>query len=68
MIQVTVNGEPRGLPDAQTVAQLLQSLALTRGRVAVEINTEVVPRATYGERTIRAGDAIEVVTFVGGGV
>ena len=66
-MQITLNGEPHELPEGTTVAGLLESLHRTSGRVAVEINTDVVPRAEHAARVIAAGDRVEVVTFVGGG-
>ena len=66
-MRVTVNGESRELDASLSVASLLQSLSLSAGRIAVEINEEVVPRDAYGERRLAAGDRIEIVHFVGGG-
>ncbi len=66
-MQLTVNGEPYELPDAASVAALLERLGLTAGRVAVEINEDVVPRGTYDGRVLTAGDRVEIVHFVGGG-
>ena len=66
-MRVTVNGESRELETAASVAELLRELRVTAGRVAVEVNEEVVPRDAYGERRIAAGDRIEIVQFVGGG-
>lgn len=66
-MRVTVNGESRELVHARSVAELLGELRVTAGRVAVEINEEVVPRDDYAERRIAAGDRIEIVHFVGGG-
>jgi thiamine biosynthesis protein ThiS len=66
-IQITVNGEGRRLPEGCTVSQLLAMLGLDPARVAVERNLDVVPRRTYGEARLGPGDAIEIVTFVGGG-
>jgi sulfur carrier protein len=64
---VHVNGEPRELQEGTTVAALLAQLALVSPRVAVEVNASVVRRARHAEVTLKAGDAIEIVTFVGGG-
>jgi sulfur carrier protein len=64
---VTVNGASREIPDGLTVRALVEHLGLTEGPVAVEINREVVPRRTHAERQVQAGDAIEIVHFVGGG-
>jgi thiamine biosynthesis protein ThiS len=66
-ITVTVNGEGRSLPTGCTVSQLLQMLGLDPARVAVEKNLDVVPRKTYDSAQLGAGDAVEIVTFVGGG-
>jgi sulfur carrier protein len=66
--EIQLNGAPRSIAPGTTVAALLQELGLAGGGVAVEINTDVVPRATHGERVIAAGDTVEVVTFVGGGL
>ena len=67
VIQVVVNGASREVPSGLTVRGLLEHLALTDGPVAVEINREIVPRAKHVECMVSAGDAIEIVHFVGGG-
>ncbi len=66
-MRVTVNGESRELHASCSVAELLSQLRLVAGRVAVEVNEEVVPRETYPARQIAAGDRVEIVHFVGGG-
>jgi len=66
-MQVTVNGKPESLDDATTVAQLLRRLKLDPIRVAVEINEDLVTRQAFADTTIRPGDRVEIVTFVGGG-
>jgi thiamine biosynthesis protein ThiS len=62
-----VNGEERRIEPGRTVADLLAELRLGGLRIAVELNRDVVPAAEYGSRTIREGDTIEIVRFVGGG-
>jgi sulfur carrier protein len=66
-VQITVNGEPREVPDGQTVAALMASLGPARGPTAVEVNRELVPRSEHASRRLAEGDAIEIVTLVGGG-
>jgi sulfur carrier protein len=66
-MNVTVNGEARTIPDGLTVRSLLDALGLTEGPVAVEINREIVPRATHATHAVASGDVIEVVHLVGGG-
>lgn len=64
---ILLNGEPRQLPGPLSVADLLLHLALKPEHVAVEVNRELVPRARHAEVTVQAGDALEIVTLVGGG-
>jgi sulfur carrier protein len=64
---ITVNGESREVPDGLTVADLLTHLALPGGRVAIERNREILPRAQWAATTVQPGDSYEIVQFVGGG-
>jgi sulfur carrier protein len=66
-IQIQVNGEPRGWRDGGTVADLLQDLTITTERVAVELNLEILDRKDFGQRSLREGDRIEILGFIGGG-
>ena len=66
-MQLTVNGEPREVPDGLTVRALLEHLAVRAPRVAVEVNASVVKRADHETTALKSGDAVEIVTFVGGG-
>jgi thiazole synthase len=67
MPTVTVNDEPRAFADPTTVADLLRALGKDPGKLAVEVNREVVPRADHPARRLADGDAVEIVTLVGGG-
>jgi thiamine biosynthesis protein ThiS len=66
-VEITLNGERREVPGGTTVASLLESLSLSPASVAVEVDLEIVPRATYATRGIAEGATVEIVTFVGGG-
>ena len=66
-IDVTVNGEPRAVARGATLLELLRSLALDPRAVVVEHNRTIVRRPRLEAVTIAAGDAIELVHFVGGG-
>jgi thiamine biosynthesis protein ThiS len=66
-VEVSVNGQLRRLPLATTVLGLIERLRLEPALVAVERNGEVVPRSQHGGVVLEAGDAVELVTFVGGG-
>ena len=66
-MKLTVNGEPREVPPTATVADLLLLLDVRAPRVAVEVNRSIVPRAGHAAHRLAEGDAVEIVTFVGGG-
>lgn len=67
MIRVTVNGETQELDDGATIAALVARFNLAPPRVAVEVNQDLVPRRSYDATTLKDGDHVEIVTFVGGG-
>jgi thiamine biosynthesis protein ThiS len=62
-----INGEQRDFPDGLTVAALVAQLGMKPDRVAVELNLEIVPRTQWETTTLKNGDKLEVVHFVGGG-
>jgi sulfur carrier protein len=66
-MRVTINGTPRGLTDEATVADLVAELTPHRRGVAVAVNGEVVPRASWVDAALRDGDRVEVLTAAQGG-
>jgi thiamine biosynthesis protein ThiS len=66
-MQVRVNGKPESVEGSPTVRELLVGHGLDPARVAVEINEQIVPRASFGERRLQDADTVEIVQFVGGG-
>jgi thiamine biosynthesis protein ThiS len=66
-LEVIVNGSPMRVASGASVADLLQRLGVSTPRVAVERNREIVPKASYAETQLAAGDVFEVVELVGGG-
>jgi thiamine biosynthesis protein ThiS len=66
-LSITINGESRDVPAGLSLAGLIAALELDTRKVAVERNREIVPRSTYGAVLLAAGDALEIVHFIGGG-
>ena len=62
-----INGEQRDFPDGLTVAVLVARLGMKPDRVAVELNLEIGPRGQWETTSLKNGDKLEVVHFVGGG-
>jgi sulfur carrier protein len=69
-LTIQLNGQPRSVAELSgtaTLAQLVEALGLKSDRIAVEHNGEIAPRTTWPDTTIRSGDKLEIVHFVGGG-
>ena len=66
-VELTIGGEPRRFEAPLTVSALIDQLSLAGRRIAVELNGEIVPRSRFDTTLIASGDAMEIVTAVGGG-
>ena len=66
-MRVYVNGEAKELSDRISLAELITQLNLPAGRIAVELNRNVVRRNDWGTTMLADGDSLEIVHFVGGG-
>lgn len=69
-MKLQINGEEREFansPSPFTLSALVDTLGMKPDRVAVELNREIVPRQQWAETTLKDGDHLEVVHFVGGG-
>ena len=67
-IQITVNGQPRAVPGGLKLPDLLEILGVDPTRVAIERNRKIVRRPEWPATPVEAGDELEVVWFVGGGL
>jgi thiamine biosynthesis protein ThiS len=63
---ILINGESRELSNELTLRQLLSQLNLVPEKVAIELNRRLAHPDKY-DTPLNDGDAIEIVTFVGGG-
>ncbi len=66
-IGIVLNGEPRRVPEGLRVSGLLKHLEIDGGRVAVELNREIVRQPEWDLAEVAEGAQVEVVWFVGGG-
>jgi sulfur carrier protein len=66
-MRLTINGKDQVFDDALSLTQLIEQLGMQGDRVAVELNREIVSRARWPETSLKDGDRLEIVHFVGGG-
>ena len=65
-MQIQLNGNPLTLDSVTSVQDLLDDLNLS-GRLAVEVNHQIVPRSLFQSHILISGDNIEIVHAIGGG-
>ena len=65
-MKIKVNGEEREVAEGANVFALLAEAKLKPQLVAVEVNKRLVRSEKY-HQPLKAGDEVEIVTFVGGG-
>jgi sulfur carrier protein len=66
-ITIRLNGDPHVVEGDARLTTLIAALKMKPTRIAVELNREVVPKADYASITLREGDELELINFVGGG-
>lgn len=68
MARLSINGADREFPTLPaTLAALLEALELNPATLVAEHNGVIVHRDAFADTPLAEGDAIELVTFVGGG-
>ncbi|RFU41330.1 sulfur carrier protein ThiS [Actinomadura logoneensis] len=66
-MKVFVNGEPRDLPEAASVADAVAAVTDAPSGVAAALNDEVVSRSAWAATRLTEADRLEVLTAVQGG-
>ncbi len=65
-MQLTINGEKTSLENITTITELLNHLGV-HGKIAIEINREIVPRSQFNNYQLNDSDLVEIVHAIGGG-
>lgn len=66
-MDILLNGEPRTIEAATTLAALLDAAGYGGRKVAVEVNLAVVPRSLHASHALAQGDRVEIIHAIGGG-
>jgi len=67
-VKLTINGKEKEVCSSTTVTELVRELKINAPNIAVALNCQVIPKSQYPDTLIKAGDQIEIVHAVGGGV
>lgn len=66
-MNIILNGKPKEVAAATTVAELVEQLDLELQQVVIERNGAIIARQDYADTRMHEGDQLEIVHFVGGG-
>jgi len=66
-MDIKVNGEIRQIEDKSTLYDLIDSLNLQERVMAAAVNMEVVKKDKWQDASLKEGDVVELLDFVGGG-
>jgi sulfur carrier protein len=67
MIEIVLNGEPRQVSAAHTLAALVAELGLEGQAIALAVNRDVVPRQRWDAQALAERDQVDIVRAIGGG-
>ena len=67
MMKLMINGKQMEIPEGTTIADFLARHNLQPKSVVVEVNKVIIEREKYGDTTLKEGDTVEIVRFIGGG-
>ncbi|MFK8067369.1 MAG: sulfur carrier protein ThiS [Gammaproteobacteria bacterium] len=65
-IEITVNGDPHTIPENTSLIDLLDLLKI-QGRLAIDVNGEIIPRSNHSDHLLLSEDRVEIVFAIGGG-
>lgn len=65
-MNIVVNGKEKEFNEG-SISDVVAAYKLDPEEIAVEVNGTIVHREEYGTTSLKEGDAIEIVRFVGGG-
>jgi len=66
-MELIVNGKKLDVREGGSITALLDELKINPLRVAVQLNLEIIKRERYGKTVLKAGDRLEIITFMAGG-
>lgn len=67
MTTISLNGEPRELPDGSTLAQLVATLVDSPSALATAVNQQFVAREARADYRLQDGDAVFTFQPITGG-
>lgn len=66
-MRIHVNGSEKEIQEETSVDELLTLLKIKEKVMAIAVNMQIVKKEEWKNHTLREGDSLEALEFVGGG-
>lgn len=66
-VTIQVNGSPIVFEEAPSIRDLIHRIEIHSPAIAVAVNSEIIPRASFGDVKLRDQDRVDIIRPVGGG-
>ncbi|MCK4882456.1 MAG: sulfur carrier protein ThiS [Candidatus Omnitrophica bacterium] len=66
-MNITLNGKPKKFPNTLALTSLVEQSCRDKTPVIAELNGKVIKLEQWEETSLKEGDVVELVSFVGGG-
>ena len=67
-MRITINGQVKEFPNIPNLENIVEQFCKDKNPVIAELNGEIIKNPRWEKTIINEGDAIELVSFVGGGI
>ena len=66
MIEIFLNGLAHQVPELTTIEGLIEQIGLQKKGVAIAVNSEVIPKSNWTEKSLLSQDKVELLTIAQG--
>ena len=66
-MQLVINGQTKEFSGTATIQGVIAQFSKNNAHLIAELNGTIIPTDKWGSTTLKNGDALELVAFVGGG-
>jgi len=66
-MKIIINGTTQHLPSIKSLLDIVNSYTKNPKHVITELNGTIIPSNAWAQTKLQDGDALELVSFVGGG-
>lgn len=66
-MNIMINGETVELRESISLQMWVEEQNISKNTVIIEYNGEIIPEERWGNASLKQGDQLEILKFVGGG-